>query len=186
MRDYCWFEKSLGKYLLFVKIQYGVSEWMWPFPIFRGGRGAKNIKSQKSRTGIIKSSADSVTRELDVLRFPSVKEEIVPSTSRKVKQKRYSSEETKIDKECDFVIVPFDGECVSDTESVDSDWSIGWLEPHGTGFSSHDDESCETDNNFAVLVPCYGCNYGGMLEDNPKNNVLSNAGYFSDGKRSLL
>jgi hypothetical protein len=25
-----------------------------------------------------------------------------------------------------------------------------------------------------------------MLEDDPKNNVLSNAGYFSDGKRSLL
>ncbi|PNX74358.1 hypothetical protein L195_g030276 [Trifolium pratense] len=128
-------------------------------------------------------------RELDVLRFPSVKEEIVPSSSRKVKQKWYSREETKIDKECDFVIVPSDVECVSDTESVDSDWSIGWLEPHGIGFSSHDDdddESRETDNNFAVLVPCYGCNYGGMLEENRKNNLLSNVGYFSDGKRSFV
>eukprot|EP00250_Pteridium_aquilinum_P005050 c15206_g1_i1 orf=194-631(-) len=27
------------------------------------------------------------------------------------------------------------------------DWSIGWYEPHGPGFSS--------DDSFAVLVPCY-------------------------------
>jgi hypothetical protein len=38
MRDYCWFEKSLCKYLLSVKIQYGVSEWMSPFPIFRDSK----------------------------------------------------------------------------------------------------------------------------------------------------
>ncbi|RZC15848.1 Photosystem II D2 protein [Glycine soja] len=42
---------------------------------------------------------------------------------------------------------------------------IGWLEPHGTGFSSDDDvETDEEDNNFAVLVPCYGCNHGAMVE----------------------
>ncbi|KAG5048681.1 hypothetical protein JHK85_009784 [Glycine max] len=38
-------------------------------------------------------------------------------------------------------------------------------EPHGTGFSSDDDvETDEEDNNFAVLVPCYGCNHGAMVE----------------------
>jgi len=118
------------------------------------------------------------------LRFPFVNEEIVPSTSRKVKDERHSNrEEAKIDKEYDLVIVPSDGGFVdSDAESVDSDWSIGWLEPHGTGFSNDNDESHETDNSFAVLVPCYGYNYGAMLEEGPKNNLLSNVGNFSDGK----
>ncbi|XP_051117833.1 uncharacterized protein LOC127242363 [Andrographis paniculata] len=47
-----------------------------------------------------------------------------------------------VDKECDdMVLVPSDG------ESSDSDWSIGWLEPHGPNF--------ENDDSFAVLVPCY-------------------------------
>lgn len=53
-------------------------------------------------------------------------------------------------------MVPSDGTCLSRSESDDSDWSIGWLEPHGSGFLSEDDEA---DNSFAVLVPCYrsGC-----------------------------
>lgn len=141
----------------------------------------KHQKPKTSNGCSTNSSPDSVTRESsNVLRFPFVNEEIVPSTSRKVKDERHSREEAKIDKECDFVIVPFDGGFVdSDTESVASDWSIGWLEPHGTGFSNDNDESHETDNSFAVLVPCYGYNYGAMLEEGPKSNVLNNVGNFS-------
>ncbi|KAL2538523.1 hypothetical protein Fot_04945 [Forsythia ovata] len=37
------------------------------------------------------------------------------------------------------------------SESDDSDWSIGWLEPHAPDFQSDDD----ADDSFAVLVPCY-------------------------------
>ena len=44
-----------------------------------------------------------------------------------------SREERRIDREYDVVIVLSDagGGCLSGSESDDSDWSIGWLEPHG-------------------------------------------------------
>ena len=63
------------------------------------------------------------------------------------------------------------------SESDDSDWLIGWLEPHGPGFPSDD----ETDNSFAVLVPCYGREqaYDMMVED-PGSNFLSGVGNFPD------
>ncbi|TKY74436.1 hypothetical protein E2542_SST03197 [Spatholobus suberectus] len=135
----------------------------------------------------INSSADSVKWELDVLRFPLVMEANVPSSSKRVKHKFHTME---IDREYDVVIVQSDDGCVSGSESDDSDWSIGWLEPHGTGFSSDDDETHETDNGFAVLVPCYGCNYGAMVEEDTKSNLLSNFGYFpnsySDGKSGFV
>ncbi|CAK8568177.1 unnamed protein product [Lathyrus sativus] len=125
------------------------------------------------------SKVYSVIRDLDVLRFP---EEIVPSSPRKLKRR----EEGKVDKECEFVIVPSDGGYISDVESVDSDWSIGWMEPHGTGFSRDNDESHESDHSFAVLVPCYGSNYGAMLEEGPKNNLLNNVGNFSDESKKYV
>ncbi|KAH6803799.1 hypothetical protein C2S51_032046 [Perilla frutescens var. frutescens] len=79
----------------------------------------------------------------------------VPSSSsnRKVKKKWKSREERsrRIDKEYDVVLVPSDGVCLSGSESDDSDWSIGWLEPHAPDFQSDD----EADDSFAVLVPCY-------------------------------
>lgn len=73
--------------------------------------------------------------------------------NRKSKRKRKSREERSrmIDKEYDVVLVPSDGACLSGSESDDSDWSIGWLEPHGPCLQSDD----EVDNSFAVLVPCY-------------------------------
>ena len=90
-----------------------------------------------------------------------------------------------MDREYDVVLVPSDGGCVSGSESNDSDWSIGWLEPHGPGFPSDD----EADNSFAVLVPCYGRDYGRIVED-PKSNLLSGVGKFpdsySDGEFFLL
>ncbi|KAJ3677485.1 hypothetical protein LUZ60_003209 [Juncus effusus] len=52
---------------------------------------------------------------------------------------------SRIDKEYNIVLVPSDGE--SESDSDESDWSIGWLEP--TEFEH------EKDSSFAVLVPCY-------------------------------
>nr|GMD54688.1 Amelogenin, X like [Ipomoea batatas] len=80
----------------------------------------------------------------------------VTSPTRKVKRKWKSREERRrIDKEYDMVLVPSDGACLTGSESDDSDWSIGWLEPHAPGFQSDD----EAEDSFGVLVPCYrnGC-----------------------------
>nr|GMD49277.1 Amelogenin, X like [Ipomoea batatas] len=80
----------------------------------------------------------------------------VSSPSRKVKRKWKSREERRrVDKEYDMVLVPSDGACLTGSESDDSDWSIGWLEPHAPGFQSDD----EAEDSFGVLVPCYrnGC-----------------------------
>ncbi|KAB2597529.1 hypothetical protein D8674_000449 [Pyrus ussuriensis x Pyrus communis] len=96
-------------------------------------------------------------REPGAVQFSSVKGPKMASSPRKVKRKWQSREERRVDREYDIVIVPSDGGAfLSGSESDDSDWSIGWLEPHGSGFQSDDDES---DNSFAVLVPCYtpGC-----------------------------
>lgn len=98
------------------------------------------------------------------------------SSSRKVKRKWHSREERKkIDREYDVVLVPSDGVCVSGSESEDSDWSIGWLEPHGPGFQSDDD----ADNSFAVLVPCYGRDIEEMVE-NTKDNIFGTVGIIPD------
>lgn len=56
----------------------------------------------------------------------------------------------------DVTLVPFDddfssGWCLCGSESADSEWSIGWLEPLGSGFQSDDIDG----DGFAVLVPCY-------------------------------
>ncbi|KAJ1424764.1 hypothetical protein SESBI_11473 [Sesbania bispinosa] len=150
----------------------------------------KHQEPRISNGSSIGSSVDSFMLELDVLKFPFVKQESVSSSSRRVKHKWHGREERQIDREYDVVIVPFDGECDSGSESDDSDWSIGWLEPHGTGFSSDDDESHETDNSFAVLVPCYGRNYGAMLEEDPKSILLNKVGSFpdsySDGSEHII
>ncbi|XP_047313383.1 uncharacterized protein LOC124916677 [Impatiens glandulifera] len=79
------------------------------------------------------------SKEMDSVRFPSlVKGSIMGSSRRKGKR-----EEKRIDKEHDAVLVSMD-----DSES---DWSVGWVEPHAPQFQSDD----IADNSFAVLVPCY-------------------------------
>lgn len=89
-------------------------------------------------------------REVDNVKFPSEKgAEIASSSTRKVRRKWKSREEGSVDTESDVVLVPSDGVCLSGSESDDSDWSIGWLEPHAPEFQSDDEGS------FAVLVPCY-------------------------------
>ncbi|KAI9097768.1 hypothetical protein K1719_025664 [Acacia pycnantha] len=143
-----------------------LSWWLW---------SGKSQKPKITNGPSINSSVDSGTRESDALRFPWVKQAKMGSSSRRAKRKWYSREKQKIDKEYDVVLVPSDGGCVSDSESDGSDWSIGWLEPHGPEFLSDG----ESDKSFAVLVPCYGHQYGGTVED-PKSNILSTVGNFPD------
>lgn len=122
-----------------------LSWWLW---------GGKDHESTASAGSPVNASSDLgfVMREPDFLKFPSVKGSKIHSTPRRVKRKWQSREERRIDREYDLVLVPSDGGCISGSESDDSDWSIGWLEPHDPDFQSED----EADNSFAVLVPCYG------------------------------
>ncbi|XP_059307402.1 uncharacterized protein LOC132058981 [Lycium ferocissimum] len=105
------------------------------------------------------------------LKFKSVSGANLASTStRKVKRKWKSREERKrFDKKYDVVLVPSDGVCLSGSESDDSDWSIGWLEPHALDFQNDD----EADDSFAVLVPCYRHDCIREIEEEPNNQFLN-------------
>ena len=65
------------------------------------------------------------------------------------------------------------------------DWSVGWLEPHGLGFQSDED----SDDSFAVLVPCYGRGRGRMV-DNYEGKFLDTIGkapnMYPSGKSHFL
>lgn len=86
----------------------------------------------------------------EMVKFPAMREARVPP--RRGRRKFQKRSERRIEREYDVVMVPSDGGCISGSESDDSDWSIGWFEPHGPDFSSEN----ESENSFAVLVPCYG------------------------------
>ncbi|XP_010928584.2 uncharacterized protein [Elaeis guineensis] len=128
----------LGKMALaFSRFSY----WIW---------GGKDHDDQSNSS--LSSSPDfpSGFGELDSLKFPSFDGPKMRSPSRRFKKKWHSREERRIDREYDIVLVPSDGGCMSGSESDDSDWSIGWLEPHAPDFQG------EAESSFAVLVPCYG------------------------------
>ncbi|KAL8199852.1 hypothetical protein R6Q57_013420 [Mikania cordata] len=122
-----------------------ISWWLWS-----GYHQDTKIHKRPSKNSSAKSDINML--ELDSLKLPLVN---VASTSKRVKRKCQSRRERTVDKEYDGVLVPSDGGCLSGSESNDSDWSIGWLEPHGAGFCSDDDDD-DSDDSFAVLVPCYG------------------------------
>ncbi|CAH9070178.1 unnamed protein product [Cuscuta epithymum] len=97
-------------------------------------------------------------------------------------------EERRIDKEYD-VLVPSDDVSLSGYESDESDWSVGWLEPHAPGFRSHEEEE-EEDSGFAVLVPCYRDDRMGLLAQDPSNqflNAIKNLAndYSPEGKKCM-
>lgn len=145
-----------------------LSWWLW---------SGKQKEPRISNSSSLSSSSDPGMWESDGLKFPSVKgASMASSSSRRVKRKWHSRQERKIDREYDLVLVPSEGGCFSGSESDDSDWSVGWLEPHGPGFRSDDD----TDDSFAVLVPCYGHVIHDMVKD-PKSNILSTVGNIPDG-----
>ncbi|KAI3951274.1 hypothetical protein MKW92_035505 [Papaver armeniacum] len=117
-----------------------LSWWSW--------RGKENKTTTRASSNGSNSSMDSNSgiRELSSVKMPL----------RTSKKKRQSRDERRIDREFDIVLVPSDGGRLSGSESDDSDWSVGWNEPHGFDFTS-DDET----ESFAVLVPCYGRRGGG-------------------------
>jgi hypothetical protein len=136
-----------------------LSCWLW------GG--------SKEKESIVNGNSSSELsfslKERESLKFPLMKG---TNNQRKVKKKWHSKEERRVDREYDVVLVPSDGgDCLSGSESDDSDWSIGWLEPHGSDFQSDDDES-SSDSSFAVLVPCYR---PGCKEVDGSNNQLLTA-----------
>ncbi|XAR62076.1 hypothetical protein NMG60_11016671 [Bertholletia excelsa] len=133
-----------------------ISWWLWS--------GKHQEPKEVSRGSSLNPSVD---RESDTSGFSMVWGGNTGSSQRRVKRKWRSREERKIDREHDVVLVPSDGGCVSGSESDGSDWSIGWLEPHGPGFQRGDD----LDDSFAVLVPCYGRDQVDM-EGNFKNKLL--------------
>lgn len=69
--------------------------------------------------------------------------------------------------------MPSDGGCISGSESDDSDWYIGWFEPHAPYFSCEN----ESKNSFAVLVHCYGVPH-------PSDTVESRRDSLSTGAES--
>ncbi|GKA00364.1 hypothetical protein Tco_1380498 [Tanacetum coccineum] len=121
-----------------------LSRWLW---------GAKHQHS-KITADPTKSStkSDTKTRELD----------------QKVSKQHFQRKSKReVDTECDDVLVPLDGGRLSAGLELDVfDWSIGWLEPHGAGFQSHD-----VDDSFAVLVRCYGREHDAHLQKNTMGNV---------------
>jgi hypothetical protein len=91
--------------------------------------------SSSSRSGLYDLDSSSPRTRL---RFPP----------RQVKK----PQQCTIDKEYNAVLVSSYGDSTSESGSDGSDWSIGWLEPHGPGFELGIHQK---DSSFAVLVPCY-------------------------------
>ncbi|KAL2521752.1 uncharacterized protein Fot_25748 [Forsythia ovata] len=124
--------------------------WWW-----LGGKEKEQVSNGSSMNPTNSLGDWGLRGESESLKFYSVKgaNRRMPSSSstRKVKRKWKSREERRIDKEYDVVLVPSDGVCLSGSESDDSDWSIGWLEPHASDFLG----DADADDSFAVLVPCY-------------------------------
>lgn len=152
-----------------------LSWWLW------GGKEKEPVSNGSPLSSSSEWGGFSL-KERESVKFPLVKGTKIAPSHRKVKRKWQSREERRIDREYDVVLVPSDGGgCLSGSESDDSDWSIGWLEPHGSDFQSDDDES---DRSFAVLVPCYR---PGCKEVEGSNNDLLSAiknlpNEFSSGK----
>lgn len=137
---------------------------LWGLPLWSRKEETENLSNICSSNP--SSDYGFGLREIESVKFPWKGTRMGSSSSssssspRKIKKKWHSREERRIEREHDVVMVPNDGVCLSGSESEDSDWSIGWLEPHGPDFLSDD----ETDDSFAVLVPCYKHDRRGPVE----------------------
>lgn len=140
-------------------------------------------KDRESSKSSLSSSSEFVPgfREPDCLKFPPANGPKIRSNSRKIKKKWQSREERRMDKEYDIVLVPSDGVCMSGSESDDSDWSIGWLEPHAPDFQS----GSETENSFAVLVRCYGRGRSEQAQSS-KTHALGALEYMGDASSGKM
>ena len=124
------------------------THWLWPGNAARvGNHELPGI----ALTGASFPEFPSGFREADAIAFSSAAAGR-RTRPRRVKNQRRSRGEPRIDREYDMVIVPSDGGgCLSGSESDDSDWSIGWLEPQAPEMQTDGDQ----ETSFAVLVPCY-------------------------------
>jgi hypothetical protein len=146
-----------------------LSWWLWT---------GKHQEPRISNGSSLNTQPDSdLWESSDTIKYPLVQGTNVASSSRRVKRKWHSRQERKIDRECDVVLVPSDDGCVSGSEYDDSDYSIGWLEPHGPEFQGDDN----TDNSFAVMVPCYRRVHDNVFEDS-KSNLFGAIVNIPDGK----
>lgn len=145
-----------------------IPRWLWGQRVHE----AASSSSSTSSPPVPSSSSQNSTigmREADMLRFPSMQEARIPP--RRVRRKYHSRTERRMDREYDVVLVPSDGGCISGSESDDSDWSIGWFEPHAPDFSSEN----ESENSFAVLVPCYGLPHPSETVDSRRASLATGA-----------
>lgn len=111
--------------------------------IARGAAGVKDVVASSSSTSAAAASSSSSSSTSHGWQKRK-------GRRRRVSQKRLQSKRS-MDPEFDLVIVPADGISMSGSDSEDSDWSVGWFEPHHTDFTDN-----ELEDSFAVLVPCYG------------------------------
>ncbi|KAE8803798.1 hypothetical protein D1007_20313 [Hordeum vulgare] len=125
------------------------THWLWPGNAARVGN---HELPGTALTGASFPEFPSGFREADALAFSTAAAGGRRARQRRVKNQRRSRGEPRIDREYDMVIVPSDGGgCLSGSESDDSDWSIGWLEPQAPEMQTDGDQ----ETSFAVLVPCY-------------------------------
>uniref|UniRef100_A0A804MN33 Uncharacterized protein n=1 Tax=Zea mays TaxID=4577 RepID=A0A804MN33_MAIZE len=148
------------------------TQWLWP-----GGAAARVDTHEHPSGGLTSSSFPdfpSGFREPDTVTFYTGRQRARP---RRVRNRRRSRGEARVDREYDMVIVPSDGGgCLSGSDSDDSDWSIGWLEPQAPELQTDGDP----ENCFAVLVPCYR---HGRQEQQPRRQEgrFLGAGALTDG-----
>ncbi|XP_028802788.1 uncharacterized protein LOC114757974 [Neltuma alba] len=132
-------------------------------------RGGKEERSVSKGTTLNASSELGFSqKKRESKKLGKVKEAKIVPSQEQGHRKWKSREEKRIDREFDVVVVPSDGgECLSGSESDDSDYSVGWREPHGPSFRSDE----VSDDGFDVLVPCY--RYGGKQVESSNKEILS-------------
>lgn len=132
-----------------------VSLWLWG-----AGGGKDHHREAPSAAGSpMNASSDFGFRDLENnIKHPQTKGAKMRSARPRRKWQSREERWRKVDREFDVVLVPSDGGgCLSGSDSDDSDWSIGWLEPHAPDFfNDGGGYESEVETSFAVLVPCYG------------------------------
>lgn len=150
------------------------TQWLW-------SGGAGRAATHELTTAGLSSFPDfpSGFLEPDTVRFYTAGSGGRRTRPRRVQNRRRSRGEARVDREYDMVIVPSDGGgCLSGSDSDDSDWSIGWLEPQGPELQADGDpEDC-----FAVLVPCY--RHGRVEQTGRAQDRFLGAGTLADGSLS--
>lgn len=125
---------------------YGSWRKFTPSRMFISSQAKPKLHHRSSKQ---KTKPPAAKKKDDDKKFAAYQEK--PQRSHRARASKKKWHEKRVDSEFDMVIVPSDGVSMSGSEnSDDSDWSIGWFEPHSKKFTENDEES------FAVLIPYYG------------------------------